>query len=117
MVQSEANHHIMSSINDLAPEILINILELVFDPSEWTLDHLCTLALVSKYFLSVVVSAPSLWAVARFGGPPSSRLEHIDLALRKSKEAPLIVILEHNTTMTETDVTTFMIKVVQHSHR
>ncbi|KAG9024049.1 hypothetical protein FRB95_012143 [Tulasnella sp. JGI-2019a] len=107
----------MSSINNLATEILISILERVVDPSEWTLDHLRTLALVSRYFLSIVASTPSLWAVARFGAPTSSCLEHIDLALLKSKEAPLVVILEHDTAMAQTDITTFMIKVVPHSRR
>ncbi|KAG9005894.1 hypothetical protein FRB94_001169 [Tulasnella sp. JGI-2019a] len=75
----------------LPTEIVIRILEHVIQPSEWTIESLRDLALVSKYFLSLVTSTPALWAVAKYDG-----LHGLDLpllALSKSGIVPLTITM------------------------
>lgn len=98
-------------------ETLIRILEHVIDPSEWTLEHLRTLALVSRDWKSVVASAPSLWSVLRYGELDSQNLGHVRLAATKSKASPLVVILEGSQATSSEGVHGFMTLAVRHSTR
>ncbi|KAG8875312.1 translational activator of GCN4 [Tulasnella sp. 331] len=77
-------------IHSLPIEITTRILEHVISPADWSFDRLRTIALVSKSFLSLVISTPTLWAVARYDG---YNLVHPMIALENSKDAPLTVFM------------------------
>ncbi|KAG9009494.1 hypothetical protein FRB94_014224 [Tulasnella sp. JGI-2019a] len=75
------------------PEILAHILDLSLE-AEWSVQRLQKLAQVSRFWKSVVIETPTLWGVARMntltGVRPSWR-EELELALKRSKSAPLTV--------------------------
>lgn len=95
---SEHQHHRNTReplIARLPLEVFTRILLFSVPASEWSIDRLQTLALVSRYWKSVVVGTPDLWLVMksprRAGDEDTWRIVP-RLALAKSKETPLTIV-------------------------
>ncbi|KAG9038372.1 hypothetical protein FRB95_001784 [Tulasnella sp. JGI-2019a] len=106
-------------IESLPTEITVRILEHVVQPEDWTFDQLRNVALISKSFLSLVTSTPTLWAVAKYNG---HSLVHPLIALENSKEAPLTVNMgereyDEEDMYAKHNVMEFINAILDHSHR
>lgn len=107
------------STDKLPPDLLIRIFELVVVPKTWSIQQLRRLALVSKLWLSIVKSTPSLWAVAKYDSHLSTQYDtsHVTTALSKSKKAPLTATRHVQDHTDDIPLRWFLENVTQHAHR
>ncbi|KAG9036465.1 hypothetical protein FRB95_008763 [Tulasnella sp. JGI-2019a] len=78
-------------ISDLAVELLVGIFENALTPRTWTYAALQNLALVSKRWLTIIKSTPTLWATAKYD-EESTSIDHVNIALARSRDVPLTII-------------------------
>ncbi|KAG9030964.1 hypothetical protein FRB95_003301 [Tulasnella sp. JGI-2019a] len=105
------------TISQLPVELLIRIFEGIHPPETWSVNHLQTLASVTKQWHSVVTSTASLWAVAKYCGPSSSSIDQVTLALKKSKKAPLSVICNVESRVPNSDIRPFIQVIIAEAYR
>ncbi|KAG8857208.1 hypothetical protein FRB96_005883 [Tulasnella sp. 330] len=86
-------NHVVPLISQLPNEILGRIFCLAVPAKSWSTKKLQQLALVCKSWSNAVKSTPELWAVVQHNMLVSTpTLEHVEMALRLSKRAPLTLL-------------------------